>query len=51
MRPVLAGLCKMESLKDGSIDLCDIADMNDALDVQSENDRRIAQWRKDHPRD
>jgi hypothetical protein len=40
MRPVLAGLCKYESLTDGSLDLCDFALMNDALDVQDENQRR-----------
>lgn len=40
MRPVLRGLCKYESLKDGSLDLEDIALMNDALDVQDENERR-----------
>ncbi|MGA4275573.1 DUF6889 family protein [Ralstonia nicotianae] len=32
----------MESLKDGRIDLADIAMMNDALDVYAEN-TRIAQ--------
>ena len=30
----------MESLKNGSLDIMDVADMNDALDVQSENDYR-----------
>ncbi|WP_418883723.1 DUF6889 family protein [Allorhizobium ampelinum] len=37
---MLEGLCKFESLKDGSLDLIDIADMNDALDVRAENTRR-----------
>lgn len=37
MRPVLAGLCKFESLKDGTIDLADLALMNDALQVQQDN--------------
>jgi hypothetical protein len=41
MRPVLAGMCRYESLKNGTLDLLDIARMNDALDVQSENERRI----------
>jgi hypothetical protein len=41
LRPVLAGLCKYESLKDGSLDLADIALMNEALDVQAENQRRL----------
>lgn len=41
MRPVLAGACKYESLKDGTLDLLDFAIMNDALDVKAENERRI----------
>jgi hypothetical protein len=41
MRPVLEGMCRYESLKDGSIELLDIARMNDALDVRSENERRV----------
>lgn len=40
MRPVLAGLCRFESLNDDSIDLADLALMNDALDVRDENQRR-----------
>jgi hypothetical protein len=40
MRPVLRQLCKYESLLDGSVDLADLARMNDALDVQDENERR-----------
>lgn len=40
MRPVVRGLCKMEALKDGSLDLCDVALMNEALDVEDENERR-----------
>lgn len=43
MRPVLAGLCQYESLKDGTLDLSDIALMNDALDVRAENERRAAE--------
>jgi len=37
MRPVVKGMCRFESLKDGSIDLADIALMNEALDVMAEN--------------
>lgn len=37
MRPVLKGLCRFESLKDGTVDLADIALMNDALDVLADN--------------
>jgi hypothetical protein len=35
-------MCLFESLKDGRIDLADIALMNDALDVHAEN-QQIAQ--------
>lgn len=41
MRPVIEGCCKYESLKDGSLDLEDIARMNSALDVKMENERRF----------
>lgn len=37
MRPVIRGLCRYESLLDGSLDLHDIAEMNDALDVMDTN--------------
>jgi len=37
MRPVLRGLCRYESLTDCTLDLCDIALMNDAIDVTDEN--------------
>ncbi|MFW1705945.1 DUF6889 family protein [Acinetobacter baumannii] len=33
----MRGLCRFESLKDGTLDLTDIALMNDALDVQADN--------------
>lgn len=42
LRPVIKGMCRYESLKDGTIDLADIALMNDALDVLAENNQ-IAQ--------
>jgi hypothetical protein len=32
-------MCHFESLKDGSLDLADLALMNDALDVVAENNR------------
>lgn len=34
-------MCRFESLKDGTLDLADVAMMNDFLDVQAENQRRI----------
>lgn len=40
MRPVLAGLVWKHELKDGTYDLCDIADLNDALDAKAENEFR-----------
>lgn len=40
LRPVLEGLVKYESLLDGSLDLSDIALLNDALSVRDENSSR-----------
>lgn len=40
MRPVLRGLCRYESLLDGSVDLVDIAIMNDAIAAENENAAR-----------
>lgn len=37
MAPVLEGMCRYESLKDGTLDLEDIARMNDALMVRADN--------------
>jgi hypothetical protein len=45
MRPVLAGLCRYESLADGTVGLRDLGLMNEALDVQAENDYRMRQER------
>lgn len=44
MRPVLRGMCKYESLKDTTLDLADFARMNEAIDVESENKSRIAEY-------
>lgn len=46
MRPVLKGMCRFESLKDGTLSLADVALMNDALDVQNENERRLLKAQK-----
>ena len=46
MRPVLRGMCRFESLKDGSLDLCDVALMNEALDVMDENASRAQEASK-----
>jgi hypothetical protein len=40
LRPVLAGCLRYESLIDGTVDLADVASLNDALDVRDENERR-----------
>ena len=42
MRPVLEGMCRYESLTNGTLGLVDVARMNDALDCQNENQRRMA---------
>lgn len=43
MRPVIQGMCKYESLIDGSLDLADVALMNAALQVDAENQLRLAE--------
>ncbi|MFU1907633.1 DUF6889 family protein [Bordetella avium] len=43
LRPVLEGICRYESLKDGTLDLADVSLMNDALDVRAENLDRARQ--------
>lgn len=51
MRPVLRGLCRYESLEDGTLDLAALARMNEALDVDQENRARIDDWMtKQHER-
>lgn len=35
----MEGMCRYESLKDGALDLADVALMNDALDAKMENQR------------
>jgi len=44
LAPVIAGLCKYESLKDGTLDLCDIGLMNDALAVKADNETIARQY-------
>jgi hypothetical protein len=46
MRPVLEGLCKYESLIDGTLSLDDLQMMHDALDVKYENERRYMEHEK-----
>jgi len=40
-RPVLAGHIRAESLWDGTIDLAIIAILNEAMDVEAENQHRV----------
>jgi len=47
MRPVLRGMCRLESLIDGTLDLEHIAWANEAIDIQDENERR---WREANER-
>lgn len=37
MRPVLRGLCRFESLRNGALTLYDVALLNDAIDVEAYN--------------
>jgi hypothetical protein len=46
MRPVLEGLCKYESLLDGTLSLEDLQMMHESLDVKYENDRRYMEYEK-----
>lgn len=39
--PVAEGMCKYESLLDGTLDLADVALMNDCLLVRAENKARL----------
>jgi hypothetical protein len=38
MHPVDAGMCRYESLKDGTLDLDDLARMNDYLAMKADNE-------------
>ncbi|SCZ72200.1 hypothetical protein SAMN02982990_03987 [Photorhabdus luminescens] len=40
----------MGEIKSGRIDLADIALMNDYLDLEDDNEARIARWRETHER-
>ena len=47
MRPVLRGMIKYESITDGTLYIEDIALLNDALDVQDENERLYQEANKE----
>ncbi|MFU9135770.1 MULTISPECIES: DUF6889 family protein [unclassified Erwinia] len=46
MRPVEAGYISYAALKDGTVDLADIARMNDWLDLKADNENRIIRWKQ-----
>lgn len=45
MRPVRAGMCSYESLRDGTVGIADLALMNDDLDASIENQWRMSKRR------
>ena len=49
MRPVLRHLCSYRELTDGSLTLMDLGRMNDAVEVQDENEQRMIDWHKANP--
>ena len=42
MRPVLLHLCSYESLLNGALSLLDVSILNEAIDVERENQRRLS---------
>jgi len=48
LAPVHAQMCRFESLKDGTLDLADVALMNDSLTVRADNE---AAWRRRQERE
>ena len=50
MRPVLAGMMRMESLIDRSLDLEHVAWANEALSVQADNERRYREEMEERSR-
>lgn len=48
MRPVRQHLCLYESLVNGTLDLLDVAIMNESLDVEEINQGIARDWTKKH---
>ncbi len=46
--PLLAGMCKYESLEDGTLDLAAVADMNDMLIARNINQRLYEKYLADN---
>jgi hypothetical protein len=47
LRPVEAGMCRYESLIDGTLTLLDLARMNEYLLIQAENKARVSEAYRD----
>lgn len=48
LRPAEAFGLSWQDLKSGAVDLCDIALMNDYLEMQADNKARILRWREEN---
>lgn len=48
LRPVMRGMLRAESLVDGSVDLAYVMLLNEAIDVEYENDRRARVAQKEN---
>jgi len=46
LRPAEAFRIAWSDLKSGAVDLCDIALMNDWLDLKADNQARLERWRE-----
>lgn len=46
LRPVMLDKLRYESLLDGTVDIYDIAVLNEALDVMNENERRATEIKR-----
>jgi hypothetical protein len=51
MRPMEKGWCRYESLKDGTLDLFDVAKMNDLLLMNADNEEIAEDLRKSRKAD
>jgi hypothetical protein len=49
MTPVGRGMCRYESLLDGTLDLADVAKMNDYLVMLADNEAIVAKRQADKP--
>jgi hypothetical protein len=47
-RPIAAGLWRQSEVRDGLYDMGDLCDVLEFLDVKEENERRHADWVRQH---